>query len=96
MWIFNHLNINNMKKNFLLLVLTFILSFSTYAADIQRMDPPFWYAGMQNSELQIMFYGENLGTYSFSLDAYQGVKVKEVCKLDNPNYLVVYLDVYSA
>ena len=82
-----------MKKYFILLVLSLILSVSVNATDVQRMDPPFWYAGMQNSELQIMFYGENLGTYSFNLDDYQGVKVKEICKLDNPNYLIVYLDV---
>ena len=80
-----------MKKYFILLVLSLILSVSVNATDVQRMDPPFWYAGMQNSELQIMFYGENLGTYSFNLNDYQGVKVKEICKLDNPNYLIVYL-----
>ena len=68
-----------MKKYFILLVLSLILSVSVNATDVQRMDPPFWYAGMQNSELQIMFYGENLGTYSSNLDDYPGVEVKEIC-----------------
>ncbi|MDO4757321.1 MAG: cyclomaltodextrinase N-terminal domain-containing protein, partial [Parabacteroides sp.] len=57
------------------------------------MDPPFWYAGMHNQELQIMFYGNNVGASSLSLEHYEGVEVKEICKLENPNYLVVYLDV---
>lgn len=63
------------------------------ATDIQRVDPPFWYAGMKNTELQIMFYGENISDTPFSMDKYEGVTVKEVCKVENPNYLFVYLDV---
>ena len=63
------------------------------ATDIQRVDPPFWYAGMKNTELQIMFYGENISDAPFSMDKYEGVTVKEVCKVENPNYLFVYLDV---
>ena len=27
-----------------------ILAATAYAADIQRMDPPFWYAGMKNRQ----------------------------------------------
>ena len=63
------------------------------ATDIQRVAPPFWYAGMKNTELQIMFYGENISDAPFSMDKYEGVTVKEVCKVENPNYLFVYLDV---
>ena len=63
------------------------------ATDIQRVDPPFWYAGMKNTELQIMFYGEDISDAPFSMDKYEGVTVKEVCKVENPNYLFVYLDV---
>jgi hypothetical protein len=29
-------------------------------AQLNRIEPPFWYAGMQNPELQILFYGENI------------------------------------
>jgi hypothetical protein len=29
-------------------------------AQINKIEPPFWYAGMQNPELQILFYGENI------------------------------------
>ena len=57
------------------------------------MDPPFWYAGMKNHELQVMFYGKDIAQAEFSLKSYPGVKVKEVAKVKNPNYLIVYLDV---
>jgi hypothetical protein len=45
-----------MKKLFLLVTLVTI----TAAAQLQRVEPPFWYAGMKNPELQILFYGKNI------------------------------------
>ncbi len=75
-------------------VLAFGLSAS--AADIQRMDPPFWYAGMKNHELQVLFYGKDIAASEFSLKDYPGVSVKEVAKVSNPNYLFVYLDISAA
>ena len=69
------------------------LAAGAHAADIQRMDPPFWYAGMKNHELQVMFYGKDIAQAEFSLKSYPGVQVKEVAKVKNPNYLIVYLDV---
>ena len=75
------------------LLAALFLAAGTYAADIQRMDPPFWYAGMKNRELQVMFYGKDIAASEFSLKSYPGVKVKEVAKVKNPNYLIVYLDV---
>ena len=81
-----------MKKLLFLIVLALCCT-SVSAVEIQRMDPPFWYAGMKNTELQVMFYGENIADASFSLEKYDGVTLKEVCKVENPNYLFVYLDV---
>lgn len=82
-----------MKNRIFLFIWSLMLCLHVAAVEIERMDPPFWYAGMKNQELQIMFYGEGLGSSAFSLESYQGVEVKEICKLDNPNYLVVYLNV---
>ncbi len=86
-----------MKLYKILTVLAVSLSLagSALAAEIERMDPPFWYAGMKNHELQVMFYGKNIAASTFSLKAYPGVTVKEVAKVKNPNYLFVYLDVAS-
>lgn len=81
-----------MKKFVSLFVLAFCFLMAG-ATDIQRVDPPFWYTGMKNTELQIMFYGENISESPFSMEKYEGVTVKEVCMVENPNYLFVYLDV---
>lgn len=66
------------------------------AADIQRMEPPFWYTGMKNTELQVMFYGKDLASCSIAMEPYGGVSLKEVCLVENPNYVFMYLDVSEA
>ncbi|MBR7003441.1 MAG: cyclomaltodextrinase N-terminal domain-containing protein [Bacteroidales bacterium] len=71
------------------------LATSVRGAEIQRMDPPFWYTGMKNHELQVMFYGKGIAESGFSMKDYAGVTVKEVAKVGNPNYLFVYLDISS-
>ena len=51
-----------MKKKVFSLLGTMLLSLTTYAApNINKIDPPFWYTGMQNPELQLMVYGEGIG-----------------------------------
>ena len=59
-----------MKKFFFILG-SFLLSLSTYAAmNVNKIDPPFWYAGMKNPELQLMIYGEGIGTRQISAYLY--------------------------
>ena len=65
-------------KKFVSLFLLALCCLMAGATDIQRVDPPFWYAGMKNTELQIMFYGENISDTPFSMEKYVGVTVKEV------------------
>jgi hypothetical protein len=48
-----HTQQNYSKKNYL----PFFMSINL-TAQLNRIEPPFWYAGMQNPELQILFYGE--------------------------------------
>lgn len=68
-----------------------ILIFSASAkAQIQKVEPPFWYAGMKNPELQIMFYGKNITQYDASVS--NNVVIKNVEKTENPNYLFVTID----
>ena len=72
------------------------LSVSALAVNVDRMDPPFWYVGMKNHEVQVMFYGKNIANSEFALKNYAGVTVKEVAKVKNPNYLFVYLDIAAS
>ncbi|MBS4012591.1 MAG: glycoside hydrolase family 13 protein [Bacteroidetes bacterium] len=61
----------------------------------ERVEPPFWWAGMYHSELQLLVYAEDIGSTRLELTG-KGVKVKEVIAVESPNYLFVYLDISNA
>ena len=61
----------------------------------QRVEPPFWWAGMHHAELQIMVYEPNIGAARVKID-HPGIIVKEVVAVENPNYLFIYLDLSEA
>ena len=75
-----------MKKIFLLLFFTSTQLFS----QIDKVEPPFWYAGMHNPELQIMFYGKNIADNSVSVS--NNIVIKNIQKTENPNYIFVTID----
>jgi glycosidase len=63
--------------------------------DITHVDPPFWWTGMKNNELQIMVYGKNISDSKVSV-SYPGVKIKEIVSVESPNYLFIYLNITEA
>lgn len=76
-----------MKKIILLFLITFSASIF---AQIDRMEPPFWYEGMNKSEVQVLFYGKNMGQNSVQVS--NNVVITNVTKTENPNYLFVTID----
>lgn len=84
-----------MKKNYLILLLFVFISSSIFAIDIKTVDPAFWWAGMKNTELQIMIYGTNISKSDVSITS-KTANLKEVVQLENSNYLILYLDLASA
>ncbi len=60
--------------------------------DIQRVEPMFWWTGMQNPALQLLVYGKDIANSSVSLK-YAGVELKGVLKTESPNYLFVNLHI---
>jgi glycosidase len=70
--------------------LFFLLTAFTASAQIDHMEPPFWFAGMQNPELQIMFHGKNIAQYDAS--ASNGIIIKNIVKTENPNYVFITID----
>jgi glycosidase len=76
-----------MKKLFCTLITLFTLSLS---AQIDRMEPPFWFEGMNKSEVQILFYGKNIAQNSVQVS--NNVVITNVTKTENPNYLFVTID----
>ena len=76
-----------MKKLFLLFL---IFTTSTMFAQIERMEPPFWYAGMKNPEVQIMFYGKNIAKYKVTTS--NSIPIAKVERTENPNYIFVTIN----
>lgn len=76
-----------MKKLIYTLIALITLSVS---AQIDRVEPPFWYEGMNKSEVQIMFYGKNIAQNSVTVS--NNVVVTTITKTENPNYLFVTID----
>lgn len=86
-------------KHALILLIVFLFSWgggqTARAMEIKKVAPSFWWAGMKNSELQILLYGEDLALSDVSVLG-EGIYLKETVKQDNPNYLLLYLDLSEA
>ncbi|MFT3995182.1 MAG: glycoside hydrolase family 13 protein [Dysgonomonas sp.] len=80
-----------MKKKYLILLFAIVCAQLTYAIDIKKVEPSFWWAGMKNTELQVLLYGVNIGKSNISIDS-KDVKLRETVQLENPNYLLLYFD----
>jgi hypothetical protein len=77
-----------------LFIILFLLATTASAQkqqiDIQRIEPAFWWAGMKNPELQILFYGKDISSATATL-SYEGVEITRSEKPENPNYQFLYL-----
>jgi hypothetical protein len=51
-------------------------------------EPPFWYAGMHNPELQIMFYGKNIAQYEVT--ASNSIAITNLRKNRKPELFICY------
>ncbi len=56
-----------------------------------RVEPPGWWTGMRDSALQLMVYGEAIGSCEVALD-YPGVSLVQVHRADSPSYLFLDLE----
>lgn len=86
-------------KHTLILLIVFLFSWggvqTAQAIEIKKVAPSFWWAGMKNPELQILLYGEDLALSDVSVSG-EGIYLKETVRQDNPNYLLLYLDLSEA
>ena len=71
-------------------ILFFLLLSSSVIAQIERVEPPFWYAGMNNAEVQIMFYGKNIAQNEVTVS--NNIIISNIQKTENPNYIFVTID----
>lgn len=86
-----------MTKKLFLFMLSALLGLTslTAATVVKKVEPANWWADMKNPTLQILLYGEQLATYDVSITS-PDIFLKEVVKLENPNYLFLYVDLSEA
>jgi glycosidase len=61
-------------------------------AQIQHLEPPNWWLGMENPELQLMVHGEDISQYSVSLNTSMATIIS-IEKTANTNYLFINLEI---
>ena len=76
-------------KHILILFVALIISKSS-AYEIKHIEPPFWWAGFNSKELQLMVHGDNISKLEPKI-TYKGIQIEKVHKVDNPNYLFIDL-----
>ena len=84
-------------------VLSILIAFSFVAlvqaapkvAKMQHVHPAFWWADMKNSELQVLLHAENIGNLEVAVSS-ADIRLNEVVRPANPNYLILYLNVKDA
>jgi glycosidase len=82
-----------MKKYIFLYLL--LLSLSCFAQiEINHIEPPNWYVGMKNTELQILIHGKDIAKANVKLGN-QLAKLKEIKKVSNPNYVFLTISIPS-
>lgn len=85
-------NCGIMKKIVLTIVLLALVSPLIKA----EVHPLHWYAGMKNPSLQILIHEKGIGGSAVELKDAQNISVTEVKSFDNPDYLIIYLNVEGA
>ncbi|TPE46029.1 glycoside hydrolase family 13 protein [Pontibacter mangrovi] len=86
----------HLKKLFALILLLFTLQLVAMAKpEALRVEPAFWWAGMASPDLQLMLHGPDIGNLKPELQ-HEGIVVKDVIKVSNPNYLFLNIDISKA
>ena len=61
-------------------------------ASIERIEPPSWWVGMRSPKLQLMVHGNNVATYTPSVN-HPGVVLQTVTRTSNANFLFIDLEI---
>jgi len=78
-----------MRKLSLFIFLIF-LTITTFALNVDRVEPLFWWVGMKNPNVQLMVHGSDIATSEINLN-YPGVRIESVARQENPNYVFINL-----
>jgi glycosidase len=72
--------------NRLIIAICLLLSMQTTFAQLERLEPPNWWADMNLTSVQLLCYGENISDYEVSS---RDITIVNVERTENPNYLFV-------
>lgn len=93
-----------MKKSILLFSILLLMAMAHISAQtanplsdqtpgkILRVEPTCWWVGMKNPDVQLLVYGNQIGSFTPSVSA-GGIVISHVEKVENPNYLFVTLTI---
>lgn len=79
-------------------IFIFLIMLSTQANaayTITRLEPPCWWAGMKNNQLELMVYGPAISDLNPVIKDNM-IKIREVTTTANPNYLFILLEIDEA
>ena len=77
-----------------ILVIVFHFPILAYSVSIDRVEPPFWWTGMVNPQLQLLVHGEDISSTMPEIN-YPGVEINEVIRTANPNFLFINMTIQS-
>ena len=72
---------------------------SMSAAEKQKVDfvhPLHWFSGMKETKFQVLIHGDNIAAMNPEVIGTQSIVIDKVVKVENPNYLILYLDTKGA
>ncbi len=82
----------NLRVIGLVILISATLSSFAQNTGVKRVEPPFWWTGMHNPDLQLLVYGDAVATTVPEI-RYKGVKIVRTATLSNPNYLFIDLKI---
>ena len=72
-------------------VVLFSTANTSFSQIVKKIEPPFWWSGMTNNDLQIMIYGEKIAEYKIIIDKKEFLK--DIERVKNPNYVFLNLSI---
>ncbi|WP_420386616.1 glycoside hydrolase family 13 protein [Roseivirga sp.] len=81
------------KPNYLFVLIGLFLSMAIQAQQSKlKVEPPFWFAKMPTEKLQLMIYGEGIGSFQANVQ-HAGITVVNQVSGDSPNYKFLNLEI---
>lgn len=85
---------NALKYLFIFLTISSPLFSQKKPQPFHHVEPPFWWTGMKNPSLEILFYNKDIDISAYTASVnYEGVVLKETAKVSNPHYLFLTLEI---